>query len=105
MTSLFRCPNCGAALDVVAGRTDVKCAQCGTVTNLSDLLARMEPANLPPTNTRPGPLAWLLLGNQAGCCGCVAAIVTLIVIAAIALFAISASVPGGISGMLTQAAH
>ncbi len=105
MPSVFRCPNCGAALDVIAGRTDVKCAQCGTVSNLSDLLARMEPANLPPANDRPGPLALLLMGNQLGCCACLAVIIVLIVFAAIALFAVSASVPGGISGMLTQAAH
>ncbi|MHB8626884.1 MAG: hypothetical protein ACYDBJ_08145 [Aggregatilineales bacterium] len=104
MPSAFKCPNCGAALEVIGGRTDVTCATCGTVTNLSVLLARMAPVDT-SSNDRPGPLAWLIIGNRLGCCSCLAAIVTLIMFGVIALFVISATVPGGISGVLTQVAH
>ena len=82
----FRCPNCGAPLEVTPGRTDVKCTQCGTVTNLSQLLARMEPANLPPPDNSPQPLSWLIFGNQVGWCGCIAAVIFIIAFLAIVFF-------------------
>ena|SRR5579864_1342597 len=105
MPSAFNCPNCGAPIEVIAGRTDVKCAACGTVTNLSDLLARMTPVETPQQNDRVGPINLLIFGNQVGCCGCLAGLVTVLIIGAIILFIIAGSTPGGFSGILTQAAH
>ena len=105
MSSAYKCPNCGAALEVIAGRTDVTCATCGAVTNLSELLARMSYVELPKEPDRMGPLNLFLLVNRLGGCGCVAALVMACIVVVFILVAISLSVPGGFSGYLTQTAH
>jgi hypothetical protein len=105
MSSSFTCPNCGAPLNFKAGRTDVTCDNCGRLSNLQDLIARMQPVNTQSTNDGSQLLTWLTLGNRAGCFGCLWTIVVLTIGCAIVWCALSFAVPGGISGVLTQVAR
>ena len=99
MPSAYKCPNCGAALEVIAGRTDVTCATCGAVTNLSELLARMSYVELPKEPDRMGPLNLLILANRLGGIGCAVAFVLACIVLAIILAV------ANFSGSLTQVAR
>ncbi len=107
MAASFTCPNCGAPLEFKAGRTDVTCEKCSRVSNLHDLIARMQPADNTQSTANDGSrlLTWLTLGNRAGCCGCIFTIMVLAVIGAIVICSLTFAVPGGIPSVLTQAAR
>lgn len=97
MPSAFKCPNCGAPIEVTAGRTDVKCATCGTVTNLSELLARMSYVEMPREPDRMGPVNFFILANRLGGIGCAIALIMACIVLAVILFAVNASVSGGLT--------